>query len=234
MLEKIKKDLQKLSSKKRAKQCLRFVKVGKGEYGEKYIFAGIKTPDQRVLAKRYININLSDLQKLIISPTQEYRQTALLILVYKYQKAKTTKEKTMIYDFYIKNHKYIDSWGLVDVSAWHVVGQHMNEFPQKKNLLYDYVKSKDLWERRIAIVSTFAFIRQNQFTDTLKISKILLNDEHDLIHKAVGWMLREVGKRDQQIEEEFLQKYYKQMPRTMLRYAIEKFPENLRQKYLKK
>jgi 3-methyladenine DNA glycosylase AlkD len=233
MLELLKNDLQKLADKKRAKQCLRFHKTGKGDYAEGDKFLGITGPDQRLVAKKYIEIKLPDLQKLINSPWHEHRQTSFLILVYKYQKAKDDKIKKQIFDFYIKNRKYANNWDLVDVSTPHVVGNYVLEFNKNKNLLYKYAESKNLWERRIAILATFSFIRDNKFEDTLKISKILLNDKHDLIHKAVGWMLREVGKRNQKVEEEFLKKYYKKMPRTMLRYAIEKFEETKRQKYLK-
>jgi 3-methyladenine DNA glycosylase AlkD len=163
----------------------------------------------------------------------EYRLTALLFLVYKFKKA-NVKEQKDLYNFYLKNTKYINNWDLVDLSSRDTVGEYLLKNPTEKSTLYKLAKSKNLWEKRIAIISTSAFIRENKFEETLKVSEILLNDKHDLIHKAVGWMLREVGKRDLDIEEKFLKKYYRKMPRTMLRYAIEKFSENKRQFYLKK
>ena len=157
--------------------------------------------------------------------------TALFILIKQYEKADERKKKT-IFDFYLKNTKNINNWDLVDLSAPKIIGDYLLEKP--RNVLYRLVKSKNLWKRRIAILSTFAFIKNNEFDDTLKISEMLLSDKHDLIHKAVGWMLREVGKRDQKTEEKFLKKHYLRMPRTMLRYSIEKFDEKKRKFYLVK
>jgi len=234
MLSDLKKELNKLANKEKAKLCLRFFKTKKGEYGEGDKFLGISGPDQRKLAKKYQDINFSDLQKVVCSPLHEYRQTSFLILVYKYQAAKEEKTKKEIFNFYIKNHKGANNWDIVDITTPHVVGQYLYEFGHDTSLIYQYAKSKDMWERRIAILATYAFIRNNIFDHTLKISEILLHDQQDLIHKAVGWMLREVGKRDETVEESFLKKYYQIMPRTMLRYAIEKFEETKRLKYLKK
>lgn len=155
---------------------------------------------------------------------------ALLILVAKYEKG-SKKEKERIFKAYLNNTKYINNWDLVDVTCHKIVGRHLLDKDRK--ILYKLAVSKDLWEKRISIISTMWFIKENQFEDTLKISKILLQDNHDLIHKAVGWCLREVGKKDRSLEEKFLNQHYQQMPRTMLRYAIERFPEDLRQKYLK-
>lgn len=231
-LNKIKKELKQLSNPKKAEQAMRFFKTGKGEYAEGDRFIGIGSPMQRKTAKENIETKLEDVQELLNSEIHEYRQTALLILVYKFQNKKTPKsEKEKIYKLYLKNTKKINNWDLVDVSAPHVPGAYL--LNKDRKILYKLAKSNNLWEKRIAIISTFAFIRNNQFEDTLKISEILLNDEHDLMHKAVGWMLREVGNRDLKTEEKFLKKHYKKMPRTMLRYAIEKFEENKRQKYLK-
>ena len=227
----IRKDLKKLSSRKKADVYQRFFKTGKGEYGEGDVFLGMTMPNiRKVVKKHFKNTSLKDTLKLLTSKYHEERMTALLILVEKYQKA-DQKEKEIIYKSYLKNTKYINNWDLVDVTCHKIVGKHLLDKDRK--ILYKLAKSKDLWEKRISIISTMWFIKENQFQDTLKISKILLNDSHDLIHKAVGWSLREVGKKNFSLEESFLNKHYKNMPRTMLRYAIEKFPEDLRQKYLK-
>lgn len=183
-----------------------------------------------MIAKKYINLDFATLQEMLDSKIHEYRLTALLILVLRKVKADTVM-KDQIFNFYVKNTKNINNWDLVDLTAPGIVGNYLLE--KDKSLLYKFAKSKHLREKRIAIVSTFAFLRVGDYEDTFKIAEILLHDTHDLIHKAVGRMLREVGKRSQFEEEKFLKKYYKEMPRTMLRYAIEKFPEDLRQQYLK-
>ena len=208
----------------------RFFKTGKGEYGEGDIFAGIKVPVSRKIANQFKDLGFTDLQKIIKSKIHEERLITLFILVAKYKKA-DEREKEKIFNFYIKNIRYVNNWDLVDLSAEKIIGAYLTD--KDKRLLFDLVNSNSIWERRIAIMSTFYFIKANQFAATLKISELLLKDKHDLIHKAVGWMLREIGKRDIQAEEIFLQKYYKKMPRTMLRYAIEKFPETKRLDYLK-
>ena len=231
MLNKLKKDLNKLKNKEKAKILAGFFKTGKGEYGEGDIFLGIIVPEQLKIAKKYFDLNLNGLNKLIFSKIHEYRLVSLLILINKYNKV-DNKEKKKIFSFYLKNIKYINNWDLVDLSAPNIIGDYLLDKDRK--ILYKLAKSKNLWEKRISIISTYRFIKENNFNDTLKISEILLNDEHDLIHKAVGWMLREVGKKDQAIEEKFLRKYHKVMPRTMLRYAIEKFDENKRKFYLGK
>ena len=229
----IKKLLQKKSDKKRAKILQRFFKTGKGEYREGDIFLGITVPELRKIVKATKEISLTEIQKLLKSKIHEERLVAALLLVSKFEKAtnppdkKTQKE---IFNFYIKNRQNINNWDLVDLSAPNIAGNYLLE--KDKKILYKLSKSKKLWDRRISIVSTFSFIRQNNFSDTLIISKILLNDEHDLIHKAAGWMLREVGKRDLPTLKKFLLKNYKKMPRTMLRCSIEKFPETERKKYL--
>lgn len=228
--EDIKKDLKKVSSLEKAKIEQRFFKTEKGSYGEGDIFIGAPMPEMRKVSKKYLDISFSELQEMLKSKVHEYRMTALLILSYKYPKA-DNKEKEKIYNFYIKNTKYINNWDLVDVTCYGIIGDYLLD--KKRDILYTFAKSNDLWKKRIAIISTYAFLREKQFEDTLKISKILLKDKHDLIHKAVGWMLREVGNRDLKTEEKFLKKCYLQMPRTMLRYAIEKFEEKKRQAYLK-
>ncbi len=223
---------KKISEQKNSSQAMilqRFFKTGKGEYGEGDVFYGIKVPVQRKIAKQFINLALADIKSLIHSKVHEERLIAVFILVEQFQKANEGAQKT-IFNFYIKNRKGINNWDLVDLSAPKIVGQYL--IKKDKALLYKFALSKDLWEKRIAILSTFTFIRQHWFEDTLKIAMILLNDKHDLIHKAVGWMLREIGNRDLMLEEDFLKKHYKNMPRTMLRYAIEKFPEKKRKSYL--
>jgi len=224
----IKKDLQKLSNPKQAKILQRFFKTGKREYGEGDIFLGIKVPEQRKIAKKY-NLNLNDIQKLLNSRIHEHRLVSLFILIDKYKKS---NEKKNIFNLYLKNTKNINNWDLVDLSAPNIVGNYLLDKPRK--ILYKLAKSKSLWKKRIAILATFEFIKNNEFKDAIKISELLLNDKHDLIHKGTGWMLREVGKRNQAIEEKFLKKYYRTMPRTMLRYAIERFSEEKRKFYLGK
>ena len=225
MLEQLKKELNSLEDSKQKEILKNFFKTGKGEYGEKDIFLGIKVPIQRRVAKRYSNLSLQKLKQLLKSKIHEYRFTALLILINKYEESKEE-----IFNFYMNNIRHVNNWDLVDLSAPKIVGDFLKD--KDKKILYELSNSKNLWERRIAIVSTFNFIKRNEFSDTLTISEILLNDSHDLIHKAVGWMLREVGKKDERILEDFLKFHYKNMPRTMLRYAIEKFPKTRRDKYL--
>ena len=229
LLNQIKRDLSQLSNPEKARILSRFFKTGKGQYGEGDIFLGIPVPEQRKVAKRYPDLPLNDLQELLSSKIHEHRLTALLILVLKYGKADKTG-KDLIFSFYLKNTGNINNWDLVDLTAPRIVGDYL--FNKDTSILFRLAKSNNLWERRIAILSTFNFIRNNDFDDALSISELLLHDKHDLIHKAVGWMLREIGKRDQEIEEQFLRKYHKQMPRTMLRYAIEKFNEKKRKLYL--
>lgn len=231
-------DLQKLKDPKRAAFSPKFFKTGKGQYGEGDVFLGVTVPLQRKVAKKYIELSLNELQKLLDSKIHEYRLTALFILVDKYKKACRPAgraeqiEKEKIFDFYLKNARNINNWDLVDLSAPNIAGDFL--LNNNRSILYKLAKSKNLWEKRISILATYAFIKSGQFEDTLKIAKLLLEDKHDLMHKAVGWMLREVGKKNQKVEEDFLKKYYKIMPRTMLRYAIERFSEDKRQFYLNK
>ena len=229
-VKEIQKKLQELGNEEKAKKHQRFFKTGPGEYGEGDIFIGITVPELRKLAKEYKTIGPNEINQLLQSPMHEERLLSLFLLIYRYSKG-GEPEKKKIYELYLNNTNFINNWDLVDSSAGQIVGAFL--FDKSKKPLYDLVKSENLWERRISIISTFYFIKHNQFSDTLKISKILLSDKEDLIHKAVGWMLREVGKRDISTEEKFLKKYFKKMPRIMLRYAIEKFPESKRQRYLK-
>ena len=234
----IKKELKKMSDLKQAKNLQRFFKTGKGEYGEGDIFLGIKVPIQRKIAAKFQNLFLKDIEKLLGSKIHEHRMTALFILIKKYEKG-GEREKKKIFDFYLKNIKNINNWDLVDISAPKIIGDYLFRKLKESEALKEgevsplrfllmLAKSNNLWERRIAIISTLVFIRNNEFSEVLKISKIFINDKHDLIHKAVGWMLREIGKKDQKIEEDFLKKHYLKMPRAMLRYSIEKFSESKR------
>ncbi len=229
-IQQIKKRLKQLANKEKAEILQRFFKTGPGEYGEGDVFIGVKVPDLRKVAKDFRDIAIKDVIILIESAIHEERLFALLILVSKYAKGNETTKKE-IYKLYLNKTKYINNWDLVDVTAQHIVGDYLMD--KNKAPLYNLSKSKDLWERRIAVIATFYFIRHEKYEETLKIAKVLISDKEDLIHKAVGWMLREIGKRDMVIEETFLKQHYKEMPRTMLRYAIEKFPEPKRQQYLK-
>lgn len=227
-------ELQKNANPERAKNFKWFFKTGKGQYGEGDKFLGITVPHLRIISKKYQNLELKDLQKLLGNKFHEYRLSALMILRMKYSSyVKTSEDKQKaIVQFYLKNTKKINNWDLVDLSCHHILGHWLLDKDRK--ILYALAKSKNIWEKRIAVISTFEFMRNNQYIDTLEISKILLNDKHDLIHKAVGWALREIGKKDKETEIKFLNKYYKAMPRTMLRYAIEKFSDKERKKYLTK
>ena len=231
MINHIQSDLQKLANPEKAIILQRFFKTGKGKYGEGDIFLGISVPEQRRLSKKYANSSFRILGRLLPSKIHEYRLTALLILVIKFNKSEESGKKD-IYEFYLKNSKHINNWDLVDLSAYKIVGAYLLD--KDRSPLYKLTESKNVWERRISIIATFYFIRLNQFDDTLAIAERLINDDHDLIHKAVGWMLREAGKRDLETEERFLRKHYKNMPRIMLRYAIEKFDEKKRTFYLSK
>jgi 3-methyladenine DNA glycosylase AlkD len=222
--------LPKLGNKQRAENSQRYFKTGPGEYGEGDIFLGIAVPELRKLAKEYQALTLTEAAQLLRSPIHEERLLALLILVRSFAKG-DDRFKEKIYHLYLDNTQYINNWDLVDLSAVYIVGAFLKD--KSKKPLYALAKSNNLWERRIAIIATFYFIKEGEFTESMDIARMLLSDKEDLIHKAVGWMLREVGKRHLATEERFLKKHYKKMPRTMLRYAIEKFPEAKRQRYLK-
>ncbi|PIQ72847.1 DNA alkylation repair protein [Candidatus Roizmanbacteria bacterium CG_4_10_14_0_2_um_filter_36_35] len=230
MIKKIIQELYKKAHPVKAKILARFFKTGKGEYGEGDKFLGITVPEQRKIAKDYYqNISLNEIKMLLTSKIHEFRLTALIMLTYKYKKA-NEEERKQYFEFYLKNTKSINNWDMVDLTAPNIVGEYL--FNKDREIIYKLTKSKNLWEKRIAILSTYAFIRHGQFDDIIKVAKILINDQHDLIQKAVGWMLRETGKRNIKTEEEFLQKNYRKMGRTALRYAIEKFPEKKRKLYL--
>ncbi len=210
-------------------QSQRFFKTGEGEYGEGDRFLGIRVPELRSLLKRFGDSTLEDIQKLLRSEFHEERLFSLLLMVRQFNRGSQAK-KSAILSIYLENTLYINNWDLVDSSAYKIVGPYLEG--RDRSVLYRLAKSSNLWERRIAIMSTLHFIRNRDFEDALKLSKILMHDKEDLLHKAVGWMLREVGIRDSAAEKTFLRSNYKLMPRTMLRYAIEKFPENERKQYL--
>jgi len=231
-LVELRKDMKNIANAEKAKLLQRFFKTGKGEYGEGDIFIGIVVPEERKIAKKYKDLNLKEIQELLNSKIHEERMIALFILVDKYKRSKQIKEKREIFEFYLKNALNINNWDLVDLSAPNIVGDFLLDKQSERQILYKIAKSNLLWEKRISILATFTFIREKDFKDSLKIAEMLLNDKHDLIHKAVGWMLREIGKRDVDVLEDFLKKYYKNMPRTMLRYSIEKFSEDKRKRYL--
>jgi 3-methyladenine DNA glycosylase AlkD len=226
----IQRTLRKLASKKKAKLLQGFFKTGPGQYGEGDVFLGITVPLLRKLAKECRQTTVADAITLLRSEIHEQRMLALFLLVQAYAEGDETV-KRQIYTSYLKNTRYINNWDLVDLSAPNIVGEYLMNRDRKP--LYALARSRDLWKKRIAILATFRFIKQDDFSDSLAIAEMLINDDHDLIHKAVGWMLREVGKRDMRAEEGFLRKHYQTMPRTMLRYAIERFPDAKRQRYLK-
>lgn len=228
-IQQLRGELRGIADPKKAEILQRFFKTGKGEYGEGDIFLGITVPQQREIAKKYYSLDIKQLKILIDSKIHEERMIALFILINKY---KTTNHKKIIFHFYLKNTKNINNWDLVDLSAPNIVGVHL--LNKDKKILYKWSKSESIWERRIAVLATFQFIKYGRFNESLKLAEILLNDEHDLIHKAVGWMLREVGKKDLKAEIKFLNKHYLKMPRTMLRYAIERFPQKIRLDFLRK
>jgi len=230
-IKELRADLRGVADPKRAAAVQRYFKTGKGEYADGDKFLGVAAPQTRAIAKKYWReISIADVEIILRSEIHEERMTALLIMAKKFEKG-DEPEKKNIFDLYLANTKYINNWDLVDLSAPKIVGAYLQN--KDKKILFELAKSKDLWERRIAMLATFWFIKNDDCRVAPKIAAILLNDKQELIHKAVGWMLRETGKHcGQEIEEKFLQKHYKNMPRTMLRYAIERFDETKRQDYL--
>ncbi|MDD4409283.1 MAG: DNA alkylation repair protein [Candidatus Pacebacteria bacterium] len=232
-IDALKNELKDIADKEQAFILSRFFKTGKGGYGEGDVFLGIKVPETRKIAKKYYLLGLKDIQKALDDDIHEIRFAALVVLLEKYKRSESEKEKKDIFDFYIKNiRKSINNWDLVDLSCPQLVGDFL--FDKPKDVLYRLSLSENLWERRVSIISTFYFIKNRRFDDTLNIAERLLQDKEDLIHKAVGWMLREVGKRDIEAERDFLKKHYRTMPRTSLRYAIEKMEEEERQEFLRR
>lgn len=226
----LKYDLRKCSNRQQAKVLQRFFKTGPGQYAHRDIFLGVKAPTLRSLAKRYQHLAFNETLKLLKSSIHEERLLSLFILILKYRNVDSLG-KARIYKAYLRHSRYINNWDLVDVTAKHIVGDFLAD--KNRGILYKLANSDSLWEKRIAILSTFHFIENNDFGDTLKIAEILIADPDDLIHKAVGWMLREVGKRNMETEEKFLKKHYLVMPRTMLRGALERFGQSKRQAYLR-
>ncbi|RRT91458.1 DNA alkylation repair protein [Empedobacter falsenii] len=233
MIEQLKSTLQDLSDEEKAKIMMRFFKTGKGEYGEGDIFLGISVPNQRLIAKEfYQQVSLNDIKNLLNSNIHEYRLTALLILVLKYEKSKDELVRKDIIDFYLAQTSQINNWDLVDTSCYKILGHYC--FHQKREeLLFELADSDDLWEKRIATVSTMYFIKQKSFSIVPEIVLKNLNHSHDLMHKANGWMLREMGKMNEEKLIEFLDEYTLQMPRTTLRYALEKIDPILKDYYMK-
>ncbi len=226
-------ELKDLRNPDKAKVFAHFFKSGPGQYGEGDQFLGIMVPTiRKLVTKYYYQLEIDDVSQLLVSKYHETRLLALLVLVKKYEKTKLDTEKKKLYDFYLDHRQFINNWDLVDLSTPRLMGDYLLTHP--RDILYQLASSGNLWERRISIMATFAFIRAGEYADTLRLSKILLNDPHDLIHKAVGWMLREMGKKDKAVLISYLDDYATLMPRTMLRYAIEKLPETERQYYLKK
>jgi len=223
------KKLESIADPAVAEQSRRYFKAGPGEYGEGDRFLGIRMPTLRKVAREYATLPLAETMRVLGSPLHEARLCALLILVEKFGKAEDAERKT-IFDLYLANTRYVNNWDLVDSSAHLIVGAYLEH--RGRRPLYRLSKSKSLWERRIAMIATYHLIRKHDFTDALVVAEQLLDDDEDLIHKAVGWMLREVGNRDTAVEKAFLKKHYREMPRTMLRYAIEKFPPGERKRYL--
>lgn len=230
----VQKYLKSVASAKKAKILAGFFKTKKGEYGEGDIFLGVMVPQQRKIAAKFKNLSFKEIEKLLKSEIHEERLTGLIILVNQYKSGdEISREK--IFKFYLENISRVNNWDLVDLSCRDIVGDYLVSRFQKRKILYKLAKlknPKNICQRRIAIVSSWAFIRANDFKDTLRLAKILFNDSHDLIHKAVGWMLREIGKKDEKVLRKFLNKNSHKMPRTTLRYSLEKFSEKDRKKYL--
>lgn len=233
ILKEIKESLAVLSIPEKAAFFPKFFKTGKGEYGEGDLFLGVKVPDQRLVAKEYYSkINLKELSELIASPYHEHRLTALLMLIYKFEKTKEINVKEEIIEFYLNHLQYINNWDLVDTSCYKILGRYAFE-NQKESLLRTLSHSDQMWHKRIAVVGTMFYIKKGSFELTKEFVTRNLFHPHDLMHKANGWLLREMGNKNEAELIDYLNQYYKQMPRTCLRYAIEKLDEQLRQDYLK-
>ena len=228
-LRSVRRDLRKVSTPERARSNQWFFKTAPGEYGAGDRFLGVSVPHIRALARVYRDMSLTHLARLLQSPWHEERLLALLVLVGQYARGDDPTRRS-IHRLYLRNTRWINNWDLVDSSAAQIVGAHLAKGDRR--LLHRLARSRSVWERRIAMIATFHYIRQGDVVDALAVAALLRDDEHDLIHKAVGWMLREIGKRERRAEERFLTRYARRMPRTMLRYAIEKFPPSLRRKYL--
>ena len=222
-----------LYSPSRAEHSKYFFKTGPGQYGEGDIFWGLTVPEMRKLAKEYQHLSIEETEVLLADKVHELRLIGLTILVEKYQKARTETERENIYRFYIDHRAAANNWDLVDLSVYKIMGDYLVRYPQERFILYQFIKSENIWERRLAMVSTIAFIRNGESEDVLRLAESLLDEKEDLMHKAAGWMLRELGKKNEAVLCDFLDNHINKMPRTMLRYAIERFPEEKRLEYLK-
>ena len=227
----IQRELNELANPKIAEHSQRFFKTGPGEYGYGDVFLGIRVPVLRQVAKKYVQLSLAEIETLLGSTYHEERLTGLLILVKQYDQARTEGEKEAVYQFYLNHFPAINNWDLVDTSSPYIVGRHLMD--RDRSVLYQWARSEHLWTRRIAMISQWWLIRNGDLSEVFSLAEILLEDSQDLIHKAVGWMLREAAKKDLIQAEAFLKQHYQSMPRTMLRYSIEKFPDAKRQRYLK-
>ena len=231
-VSKVKQELRKVASPEKAIILSRFFKTGVGEYGEGDKFLGVVVPAQRIIVRKFKDLPLAEIDQLLQSPYHEHRLTALLILVERFKTA-TEAEQAKLVKFYLSKTKFINNWDLVDLSAPKLLGEWLVKHPDPK-LLDKLADSKNLWERRIAVLVCFAFIRRGELKQIFYLAEKLMDDKHDLMHKAIGWMLREAGKRDKKALRKFLDKHCCKMPRTMLRYAIEKMNEQERKEYLNK
>jgi 3-methyladenine DNA glycosylase AlkD len=232
MIKEIEEEFKKVASKKEADHGARFFKTGKGEYGEGDLFLGVSNPDIHRIANKYKReISMKDTLFFLRNKVHDFRVFALDILKYKYSKGDSQRKKEIV-DVYLDNKEYINNWDLVDISAPHILGDYLLD--KDRDVLYQFAKTDHLWTQRIAILSTFAFIRNNEYKDALEISEMLLNHQHDLIHKAVGWMLREIWKRDSEVAEKFIKDNYDDIPRTALRYSIERMEGKKRKMFLNK
>jgi 3-methyladenine DNA glycosylase AlkD len=229
-LTEVRGKLKQLADPETAAHSQRFFKTGPGQYGEGDRFLGIRVPVIREVAGKARDLPLDKVASLLHSKWHEERLLALIILTLQFRRGEARRQRQVL-DFYLDNLEWVNSWDLVDSSAHLIIGPWLQDRP--RDLLHELARSPVLWERRIAMMATYCYIKQDDHADALAIAETLLDDEHDLIHKVCGWMLREIGKRDQSVEEEFLQEHYRRMPRTMLRYAIERFEEGLRQRYLR-
>ena len=228
-LERLHQRLDALADPDTARTLSRFFKTGPREYGEGDRFLGVRVPVLRKLAREFQSLSLEAIETLLRSAYHEHRLLALLLLVRAYERG-DERQRQQIYRLYLDNTVHINNWDLVDTSAEHIVGAHLSHRSHRP--LTRLARSRSVWERRIAMLATFHFVKRGEFQPTLEIAEMLLNDSHDLIHKAAGWMLREVGKCDQSVATRFLDTHYPHMPRTMLRYAIERLPATARQRYL--
>lgn len=226
-------ELNSLKNPEKAQVLQRFFKTGKGQYAEGDLFWGITVPEQRKIAQKHKLLKLSEVKKLVKSPIHEIRLTGFLLLTYQYLVV-SDEEKKEIFEFYFNHRKYVNNWDLVDVTTPKIVGEYIKQNPKEQKRIFSLINSDNLWERRIALLATHPFIKSDNFEAILSLATKVLDDKHDLIHKASGWMLREMGKRDEQPLLDFLDKYTTQMPRTMLRYSIERLPKKIRKQYLTK